>query len=65
MYDIIFLIGVIVGLIITNVYWRMIKPDGVMLIHESKDKDIFKMLMYQELNNLKSKKIVVFRVKNK
>ena len=45
MYDIIFLIGVIVGLIITNVYWRIIKPDGVMLIHEKKDKKVKKMLI--------------------
>ena len=65
MYEIIFLIGVIIGLIINNVYWRRIKPDGVMLIQEGEDKDIFKMLMNQELDTLKNKKIVVFRVKNK
>ena len=34
-----------------------------MLIREQDDKDIFKMLMHQDLSCLKTKKIVVFRVK--
>lgn len=63
MYEVIFLIGVIVGLVINNIYWRRIKPDGTMLIREQDDKDIFKMLMHQDLSCLKTKKIVVFRVK--
>lgn len=63
MYEVIFLIGVIVGLVINNIYWRRIKPDGTMLIREQDDKDIFKMLMNQDLSCLKTKKIVVFRVK--
>lgn len=63
MHEVIFLIGVIVGLVINNIYWRRIKPDGTMLIREQDDKDIFKMLMNQDLSCLKTKKIVVFRVK--
>lgn len=63
MYEVIFLVGVIVGLVINNIYWRRIKPDGTMLIREQDDKDIFKMLMNQDLSCLKTKKIVVFRVK--
>ena len=63
MYEVIFLIGVIVGLVINNIYWRRVKPDGTMLIREQDDKDIFKMLMNQDLSCLKTKKIVVFRVK--
>lgn len=63
MYEVIFLIGVIVGLVINNIYWRRIKPDGTMLIREQDNKDIFKMLMHQDLSCLKTKKIVVFRVK--
>lgn len=63
MYEVIFLIGVIVGLVINNIYWRRIKPDGTMLIREQDNKDIFKMLMNQDLSCLKTKKIVVFRVK--
>lgn len=65
MREVIFLVelGVIVGLVISNIYWRRIKPDGVMLIQERDDKDIFKMLMHQDLSCLKTKKIVVFKVK--
>ena len=63
MHEVIFLVGVIVGLVINNIYWRRIKPDGTMLIREQDDKDIFKMLMNQDLSCLKTKKIVVFRVK--
>ena len=63
MHEVIFLVGVIVGLVINNFYWRRIKPDGTMLIREQDDKDFFKMLMNQDLSCLKTKKIVVFRVK--
>ena len=65
MLEIIFLVGVIIGLIINNVYWRRIKPDGTMLVTETDEKDTFNMIMNQELNSLKTKKIVVFRVKKK
>lgn len=65
MLEIIFLVGVIIGIFISTVYWKRIKPDGTMLITETEDKDVFKMLMHQELNSLKTKKIVVFRVKKK
>ena len=65
MLEIIFLIGVIIGLVINNVYWRRIKPDGTMLVTETEEKDTFNMIMNQELNSLKTKKIVVFRVKKK
>lgn len=65
MYEIIFLIGVIIGLIINNVYWRRIKPDGTMLVTETDEKDTFNMIMNQELNSLKTKKIIVFKVKKK
>ena len=52
MREVIFLVelGIIVGLVINNIYWRKIKPDGVMLIQERDDKDIFKMLMHQDLS---------------
>ena len=65
MREVIFLVelGIIVGLVINNIYWRKIKPDGVMLIQEREDKDIFKMLMHQDLSCLKTKKVVVFKVK--
>lgn len=65
MREVIFLVelGIIVGLVINNIYWRKIKPDGVMLIQERDDKDIFKMLMHQDLSCLKTKKVIVFKVK--
>ena len=35
----------------------------IKLAKETHDKDIYKMLMHQDLSCLKTKKIVVFRVK--
>ena len=65
MLEIIFLLGVIIGLIINNVYWKQIKSDGTMLVIETDEKDVFNMIMNKELDTLKNKKIVVFRVKKK